>query len=127
MPFVDVEDTNFPPYPIHLPVACGRDLARADASATQPNPAALPRPKFAGGSKIQTELTRPAPRDDRTNRNFSRFGALVRAREQPGVRITAEERYPRRKLRAARVRAIASELARRNRDPRARSLGNNGR
>ena len=25
MPFVDVEDTNFAPYPIHLPVACGRD------------------------------------------------------------------------------------------------------
>src|SRR6516225_10439643 len=25
MRFVDVEDTNFAPYPIHLPVACGRD------------------------------------------------------------------------------------------------------
>ena len=101
--------------------------ARADASATQPNPAALPRPEFAGGSRIQTELARPAPRDDSTKRNFSRLGTLVRAREQAGVRITSEGRYPRRKLPAARVRAIASELARRNRDPRARSLGNNGR
>ena len=25
MPFVDAEDTNFAPYPIHMPVACGRD------------------------------------------------------------------------------------------------------
>jgi len=100
--------------------------ARAEAGATGPNPAVLPRPEFAGGSRIQTELARPAPRDDSTKRNFSRLGTLVRAREQAGGRITSEERHPRRKLPAARVRATACKLARRNRDPRARSFENNG-
>jgi len=88
MPLVDVEDTNFAPYAIHLPVACGRfgrsRWARADASATGPNPAVFPRPEFAGGSRIHTKLAQPAPRDDSTRRNFSRFGTLDRTREQAG-------------------------------------------
>ena len=100
--------------------------ARADASATGPNPAVFPRPEFAGGSRIHTKLAQPAPRDDSTRRNFSRFGTLDRTRELAGVRITSEERYPRRKLPAARVRAAACKLARRNRDPSVRSSQNNG-
>ena len=132
MPFLSVQDMNFVLYPIYLLVACETDSSdRAGQRQTLALRSRILRfcvdqnlPRV--GLKIRRELAWPASRDDRTNLNSSGFGTLVRAaRVEAEVRITTKERYPRRKVQAARVRAAACKLAGRNRDPRAGSFENN--
>jgi hypothetical protein len=120
MPFVDVEDTNLALYPIHLPVACGRDSGdRSGKGQTLTSRGRILRFSLCQNLRVG-QRSRPNSHGLRAGMTgptatFRGLAPSSACLSKPGSASLQRS-----------AMLAACKIAGRNRDPRARSFENNG-